>query len=179
MSRPVTSLTAAVAPARARHHELVEAARRWSLDERSWLRPDHVALVVASWPGAVGAVIDDGTLTRVPDDAETATFWTRTLVNALLMQAIPDWCLTHATIVPHQLPEAIWRFFDFLAETDRLHAESDPVVELRRPLRCLGQLGDDGRWDEGLGADPGPCVCFVRYSGPTHGEQAARACSRT
>ena len=95
------------------------------------------------------------------------------------MQAIPGWCLARATVCPHQLPEAIWRFVDFLAATDRLHAESDPVVELRRPLRCLGQLGDDGRWDEALGADPGPCMCFIRYSGPTHGEDAASACSAT
>ena len=179
MSRPVISLAAAVAPARTRHRELVEAARRWSLAERSWLRPDHVALIVATWPGAIDIVVDDGTLTGPPDDAETATFWTRTLVNALLMQAIPDWCLTHSTTCPHLLPEAIWRFLDFLAETDRLHAESDPIVELRRPLRCLGQLGDDGRWDEGLGADPGPCVCFSRYTGPTYGDLRVHVVSET
>lgn len=179
MSRPVCPLSAAVAPTRQRHHALVEAARQWALDERSWLPPDLVALIVIGWPYAVEATCEDGTLLAVPDDAEPATFWTRTLVNALLMEGIPDWCLTHSTVCPHNLPEAIWRFVDFLAATGRLHPDSDPVVELRRPLRCLGQLGDDGRWDEGLDADPGPCVCFSRYTGATHGEEvAARATTR-
>ena len=94
-------------------------------------------------------------------------------VNALLMHDVPEWCERRSVAWPFALPESIWRYLDFLAATGRLDPASDPLPELRRPLRCFGQLGVDGRWDPDAVADPGPCVCYQRYEGPIYGEVGA------
>lgn len=170
MSYPVQSLAESVARVRQRESDLIDAARAWALREQRWLPPDVVALIVLGWPLALRLAEADGTVVSPPTEVVPATFWTRTVVNALLLPVIPDWCHANSTVCPHDLPEVMWRYIDFLVETGRLHPASDPLPELRRPLRCLGQLGDDGRWDDRLSTDPGPCICFVRHRGPTHGD---------
>ena len=124
-------------------------------------------------------MVGDGTLTRVPDDAEPATFWTRTLVNALLMQAIPGWCLARSTVCPHQLPEAIWRFLDFLCR-DR------PTARAERPVGRVASAPEvpwSARRRRPMGRRPGRrsrgrVSASVRYSGPTHGEEVRHVPSR-
>lgn len=170
MSRPIVPLSEALLPARLRHRVVLEATRQWAAEQRCWLPLDLVALVIVA--GSEGSRLRHDEL---PDDAEPGTYWTRTSVNELLMRDVPNWCSTRGSTWPFALPEAAWRFLDFLAATGRLHPDSDPVVELRRPLRCFGQLGPNGRWRPDAVADPGPCVCYQRYVGPSHGELAGRA----
>lgn len=159
------SLADAVAPFRYRHRDLVDTSVKWSLSRSRWLPPDLVALALAASTEA-----EPRTGRHTPIDALPGTFWTRPGVNELLMHDVAAWCSTRGVLYPHSFPEAFWRFLDYLAESGQLHLDSDPIVELRRPLRCYGELGPTGRWEPDDVNDPGPCVCFVPYDGPTHGE---------
>jgi hypothetical protein len=43
------------------------------------------------------------------------------------------------------VPEAMWHLLDVLVATDALDHDSDPLDELRKPLRCYGGLDGSGR----------------------------------
>ena len=159
------ALAGAVAPTSHRYREIIDASRRWSISQCCWLPPDLVALTIAA-----STLRDERSDVITPDDAAPGGFWTRQTVNALLMRDLPEWCAVHGVSRPYAFPEALWRYFDFLVATGRLHPGSDPLEELRRPLRCYGQLGPSGRWEPDDINDPGPCVCYERYLGPTHGD---------
>jgi hypothetical protein len=157
--RPPVVLVAlhdAVAPARQEHRGLVVAAAEWALGQGETLSADQVALICAATAHRWG--IEGCSLTR----------WTRPGVNELLAIAIPNWCSWERCLTPEGLPEAVWQFLDFLASTDRLDPESDPLPELRKPLVCYGGLGLDGV--PRSGRSPIPCECYRTYNGPRHGE---------
>jgi hypothetical protein len=159
--RPPVVLVAlhdAVAPARQEHRGLVAAAAKWALGRGVALSADQVALICAS------------TVDRWGEAACSLTRWTRPKVNELLAIALPNWCSGERCLRPKGLPEAVWQFLDFLASTDRLDPESDPLPELRKPLVCYGGLGLDGA--PRSGRSPIPCECYRTYNGPRHGEIA-------
>lgn len=159
MVQSVKSLADAVAPIRRRHRELVEAAQTWTLSHQVVLPVDLVVLIIAV------------SLQRDSVPAELApTYWTRTAVNRLVMTGLPNWCAAHRVPLPFDAPEAVWAYLDFLVDTDRLHPQSDPLAELRRPLRCYGQLDESGRWDPEGDPIAQRCECYCPYTGPTFGE---------
>lgn len=88
--------------------------------------------------------------------------WTRTGVYQNLYADVPNWCTMHRTQRPADVPEVLWVYLSYLEDTGQFSPGSDPVRELRKPLRCYGGLGPDG-----LPAGPGsprvPCVCRVPY----------------
>lgn len=75
---------------------------------------------------------------------EPVTRWRRLDVYQHLWADVRNWCSS------------------YLDETDGFAEGSDPIRELRKPLRCYGGLGPDG-----LQAKPGApqprCVCKVPY----------------
>jgi hypothetical protein len=93
----------------------------------------------------------------------TPTRWTRTAVYDVLRCAIPNWCSLHRCLWPVELPEVMWDWFDFLAETGRLDAASDPLAELRKPLQCYGGLDGQGRPRPDGAPREIPCECFLPY----------------
>jgi hypothetical protein len=54
-------------------------------------------------------------------------------------------CSIRRVLRPADVPEAIWHLLDALATTDALDHDSDPLDELRKPLRCYGGLDGSGR----------------------------------
>ena len=131
-----TELAAAVAPARARHRELIEAAVEWLAERGRATDPDHLALICA------GAEYADG---FVDGEEVHPTRWTRLGVYHVLRCDIPNWCSMQGCRWPPELPQVMWGWFDFLHGTGRLDPASDPVAELRKPLACYGWLDQDGR----------------------------------
>src|SRR5690606_10535883 len=110
--------------------------------------------------------------------------WTRTGVTDCLVSGVVNWCALARTLSPEGAPEAVWLLLDFLADTGRLDPASDPLGELRKPLRCYGGLDAGGRHGtiedpQGrCGVDGVPrCECYVVYQGPTHGEMSGLASS--
>ncbi|HEX6237564.1 MAG TPA: hypothetical protein VFZ68_10250 [Acidimicrobiales bacterium] len=156
-------LATAVAPVRRRHDALLAAMDEWALARGSVVDLDVAALVLAAkqrWGR-------DEPLHR----------WTRTGVTHCLVSAVGNWCALSLTLRPEGIPETVWLLLDFLADTGRLDSASDPVGELRKPLRCYGGLDARGRAgalevpDDGGGTDGASrCECYVAYRGPTHGE---------
>ena len=71
--------------------------------------------------------------------------WSRTGVNAVLSVHVFNWCSMHRTLAPDGVPEALWTYLDFLVASGRIDPESDPLRELRKPLRCYGGLDEEGR----------------------------------
>ena len=145
------------APTRTKHHELVDAARRWSLEERSWLRPDHVALVVAAWPDTVDVVVDDGTLTRMPDDAGPATF-----LDAHARQRPADaghpriGALPAPRSAPTSCPRRSGASSTSSPRPTDCTRESDPVVRAASaPAAAWGSSATTAGGTKALGADPG------------------------
>jgi hypothetical protein len=149
-----TALAAAVAPARARHRELIDAAVEWLADRGRAADPDHLALICA------GAEYADG---FVDGEEVHPTRWTRLGVYHVLRCDIPNWCSMQGCRWPLELPQEMWSWFDFLHGTGRLDPASDPVAELRKPLACYGWLDQDGaplppdaqRWTA--------CECLLPY----------------
>jgi hypothetical protein len=119
---------------------------------------DVLALIVAAASNQLG---------YDPDDA----VWTRGRVNHLLVCDTWNWCQMARCVYPEGVPEAVWVYLEFLADTDRLDPNSQPLDRLRDALRCAG-LGDDG---QRLPDDAAEfrCECHRPYHGPTHGEVAA------
>lgn len=148
---PLTELSDAVAPARERHRELIDAAVAWQSGRDRPTDPDHFALICA----AVGS----------PHryDAVTPVRWTRTGVYGVVRCRIPNWCSVQGTLWPETLCEAMWSWFDFLHGTGRLDPGSDPVAELRKPLACYGWLDQHGRRMPPDAARQIECECFLPY----------------
>lgn len=131
---PMTELSDAVAPARERHRELIDAACVWEAGAERPTDPDLFALICA-------AVDDD----RYGHYDVGPTRWTRTGVAAVARCGIPNWCSTHRCLWPEGYLEAMWRWFDFLDQTVRMDPRSDPVAELRKPLACYGGFDQHGQ----------------------------------
>jgi hypothetical protein len=140
-------LSEALGPIRDVYSHLLVAAARWQDGRERRTDPDHFALIcVASDAGFVREV--------------SPTRWTRTDVYHVLRCDVPNWCSLHGCLWPVDLAEAMWQWFDFLTETDRLDGASDPLAELRKPLLCYGGL------DRLRGEDaPAPveCECHLPY----------------
>jgi hypothetical protein len=132
----LTELATAVAPTRARHRELIEAAVDWLTERGRATDPDHLALICAGAEYAEGSA---------GGEEVYPTRWTRMGVYHVLRCDIPNWCSTERCLWPLELPQAMWSWFDFLHGTGRLDPASDPVAELRKPLACYGWLDQDGR----------------------------------
>lgn len=143
---PPIEITAAVAPARAYHHAIVEAAAGWLAERGRVTDPDHLALICAA-----------------SGQDPPRMLWTRTTVFHALYCDIPAWCRDAGCQPPVELPQALWSWLDFLHDTARLAAGSDPIAELRKPLCCVGWLDLDG-----TPLPPGaprsiPCECLLPY----------------
>jgi hypothetical protein len=147
----LTDLSVAVAPARARHRALIDAAVAWQAGRAPTTDPDHFALIcAATGDGRTG-------------EAASPTRWTRTGVYHTVRCDIPNWCSTQRTIWPETICEALWGWLDFLHSTGMLAPSSDPIAELRKPLACYGWLDQHGRRMPS-GAEPEiECECFLPY----------------
>lgn len=159
-------LANAVAPWRARHRALVNQVRRRALAVGQPLDADVVALVLAAH--------EDSPL-RDPSPNDR---WTRRSVMRLLAVDIFNWCSMRQVLHPEGVPEAVWYVLETLAATGRLAADSDPLVELRKPLRCYAGLDASGRQPIDDSPDDVPCECYVTYRGPTHGQLEALAADK-
>jgi hypothetical protein len=153
----LVSLHDAVADSRRRHRGLVTAAGQWALARGLSLPADHVALWAA-------AAEDRGTY----GDADGITGpWLRPGFHGFLWSTLWNWCTVSGCRWPADLPESLWHLYGFLADSGRLHPDSDPLPELRKVLVCSGGLGLDGRPNPGR--SPIPCECYRDYTGPRHG----------
>ncbi len=143
----ILELSHAITPFTARFRPRIVDVRRWALSTGRAVDPEVVALILAGKTSWSGDPLDR---------------WTRIGVYGTLYSYVPNWCSAHRVMVPAHLPEVLWLYLSYLGETGRFHPGSDPLRELRRPLRCYGGLGPDG-----LPAPPGAprvrCVCKVPY----------------
>lgn len=144
------SLAEALTPVRELYAETIEAALAWQRGRPRPTEPDHFVLL------CVGA-------DSSPDPALSPTCWTRTGAFAVLRRDVPNWCSTACCMWPAELPEAMWEWFEFLEETGRLAAGSDPLGELRKPLLCYGGLDQRGRRMPADAPSTIVCECFVPY----------------
>lgn len=149
-------LAQALSPLRDVYQHLISAAVRWQDGRPRRTDPDHFALVCVAADAGFGRVV-------------SPTRWTRTDVYHVLRCDVPNWCSLHSCLWPAELPEVMWEWFDFLAETGRLDAASDPLWELRKPLFCYGGLDERGRARPEDAADPASdrrvaeCECHLPY----------------
>lgn len=140
-------LSDAISPSAAAMRSQLLDVRRWALARGTPVDANVLALVLAakSW-------LRDEPVTR----------WRRLDVYQHLWADVRNWCSAHSTMVPVDVPEVLWLYFTYLDETDSFADGSDPIRELRKPLRCYGGLGPDG-----MPAKPGTprprCVCKVAY----------------
>jgi hypothetical protein len=149
---PLTELSDAVAPARERHRELIDAACAWQAGHERPTDPDLFAMICA-------AVEDD----RYGHHDVAATRWTRIGVAAVARCGIPNWCSTHRCLWPDGHLEAMWRWFDFLDQAGRMDPRSDPVAELRKPLVCCGGFDQHGRELPRGAPRQVECECHLPY----------------
>ena len=154
---PLTELSAAVAPAREHHRELIDAAVAWQAARPGpdgpgrRTDPDHFALICAA------------TADRHRYETVTPTCWTRAGVYGMVRCDIPNWCSMRSTLWPETICEDVWEWFDFLHATGRMDPGSDPVAELRKPLACYGWLDQDGRRMPSGATRQIGCECFLPY----------------
>ena len=153
---PPVPLRQALAEHRPDHRKVIAAAAQWALERGRALDCDEVALICVA-------------------DAERRRWqgtppgqWFRRDLTHLLSIDIRNWCSMARCRVPLGLPQTVWKFIDFLADTGRLDPASDPVPELRKVLVCYGGLGVDGLLREGR--SPIRCECYRTHTGPSHGE---------
>lgn len=159
-----TPVATAVAHWRRRERRLLADLSEWAIGHGRTIDRDLVALVLAAKEGGIAY---EPPLHR----------WTRTGVNRCLSVDVPNWCSLAHVRWPDDVPQALWQLLDFLVAADGLDDDSDPLPELRKPLRCYAGLDADGRdaGDDG-GAPPRRfCECYVPYRGPTHGDVRALA----
>jgi hypothetical protein len=130
-------------------HLLVEAAR-WQDGRGRRTDPDHFALICVASDTGFGRAV-------------SPTRWARTDVYHVLRCDIPNWCSLHSCLWPVEIPQAMWEWFDFLAETNRLDPASDPLWELRKPLLCYGGLDAQGRLRPDDAPRPVECECHLPY----------------
>ena len=143
----LTPLADAVAGVRREHHAVIAAAAAWAVARGSSLDLDVLAAVIA------------GTGAR--------TRFTRTRVGSDVTCRINNWCAFARVMTPDNVPETLWLWLNFLAETGRLDPDSDPLPVLLWPFGCMG-LDDRGeRIEDDREIE---CRCYVEYDGPTHGE---------
>ena len=158
---PRVPLKQALAEHRSQHAEVIAAAARWALEQGTTINCDEVALICVAdagqrcWRGTPPGQ------------------WFRPELNHLLSIDVRNWCSLARCRTPLGLPQTLWKFLDFLADTARLDPASDPVPELRKVLVCYGGLGFDGLPREGR--SPIRCECYRTYVGPSHGELAGRS----
>jgi hypothetical protein len=115
---PVPSWTAALAPVRQRHRELLAAYARWSRTNGVAPAINHVALICAALIEALVIV-------------DRPTIWlTRARVRKVLGAAVDRWCASNHCTPPEGVPEAFATFLDFLGSTGRLCLDSDPLCDL-------------------------------------------------
>ncbi|MGH9263579.1 MAG: hypothetical protein ACRD1D_02695 [Acidimicrobiales bacterium] len=140
-------LSAAIAPvAAAMRHRIIDV-RRWALSQGRPVDADVVALILAgkmSWRDE-------------PPDR-----WTRVGVYGNLYADVPNLCSAHGELRPISQPEVLWTYLSYLHETTQFDPGSDPLRELRKPLRCYGGLGPDG-FKATENTPRVKCVCKVPY----------------
>ena len=151
------SLPEAVADSRRRHRGLVTAAGQWALARGLSLPVDHVAL----WAAAAEECGRYGDVNGVTGP------WLRPSFHGFVWSTLWNWCTLAGCRWPADVPESLWHLYGFLADSGRLHPDSDPVPELRKVLVCIGGLDLDGRPREGR--SPIPCECSRDSTGPRHG----------
>ncbi len=93
-----------------------------------------------------------------PHMATRGNYWTRLQVNRLISIGIPNWCSRHGLLWPESACEQVWLLLDMLHDTGILHFDSDTIEELREPLRCYGQLDENGR--PGTAQSIQQCRCY-------------------
>jgi hypothetical protein len=153
---PPVPLRQALADHRPQYKKVIAAAAQWALERGLALDCDELALICVAdaerrrWQGT-------------PPDQ-----WFRPELNHLLSIDILNWCSIARCRAPLGLPQTLWKYLDFLADTGRLDPASDPLPELRKVLVCYGGLGFDGLPREGR--SPIRCECYRTYAGPSHGE---------
>ena len=149
-------LADAVSPIRDVYQHLITEAVRWQDGRPRRTDPDQFALICVA--------ADAGSCRTV-----SPTRWARTGVYHVLRCDVPNWCSLHRCLWPVELPEAMWEWLDFLAETGRLDPASDPLWELRKPLLCYGGLDErgwlrpEGSPGTGSGQRLVECECHLPY----------------
>ena len=156
---PPVPLREALIEHRSQHKKVIAAAAAWALERGTILDCVEVALICVA----------DAERQRWHD--MPSGLWVRRELVHLLRIDVPNWCSMARCRIPLGLPQTVWKFLDFLADTGRLDPSSDPVPELRKVLVCYGGLGFDGLPREGR--SPIRCECFRTYIGPSHGELAS------
>jgi hypothetical protein len=144
------SLADALGPIRDVYRHLLAEAVRWQEGRSRRTNPDHFALICVA--------ADAG----FPPDV-SPTRWTRPDVYHVLRCDVPNWCSLHRCLWPVELPEGMWDWFDFLADTGRLDPASDPLCELRKPLQCCGGLDAAGRPRPEGAERTVECECHLPY----------------
>jgi hypothetical protein len=143
-------LSDALGPIRDVYRHLLTEAARWQDGRSRHTDRDHFALICVAADAGSGREV-------------SPTRWARTDVYQVLRCDVPNWCSLHSCLWPVELPEAMWEWFGFLADTGRLDPASDPLWELRKPLLCYGGLDERGR----LRPDGSPrvveCECHLPY----------------
>lgn len=124
-------------------------------------------LDVRRWALATGRPLDAGVLglilaAKTWCTDEPLDQWSRIGVYQTLYSGVWNWCTVYRILFPEDLPEVLWRYLSYLEETRQFEEGSDPVRELRRPLRCYGGLGPDGL-PAPANAPRVKCVCKVPY----------------
>jgi hypothetical protein len=143
-------LADALGPIRDVYLHLLTAAAEWQEGRPRRTHPDRFALICVAADAGFGQDV-------------SPTRWARTDVCDVLRCDIPNWCSLHRCLWPDDLPEAMWEWFDFLADTGRLHPDADPLWELRKPLLCYGGLDGTGRRrPEGVPSAV-ECECHLPY----------------
>lgn len=143
-----TALSAAIAPVRERHRELIDAAIAWQTGRDRQTDPDHFALLCAA---------------TEHDPEVTPTRWTRTGTYGVVRCGVPNWCSQHRCMWPEEILDAAWDWFDFLHATGRADPGGDPLAEVRKPLICYGWLDQFGRRLPAGAARQVECECFLPY----------------
>jgi hypothetical protein len=140
-------LSDAISPVAATMRPLIRDVRTWALAQGKPVDAAVLALLLAA---------------KSEWRKEPVTRWTRIGVYQHLWGDVRNWCSLRSVLLPEDVPEVLWLFLSFLSESGRLDPASDPLRELRRPLRCYGGLGADGL-PAPAGAPPVRCVCKVPY----------------
>ena len=115
------SLADALGPIRDVYAHLLTPAAEWRENRARRIDLDHFTLICVAADRGFGRAV-------------TPTRWTRTDVYHVLRCDVPNWCSMNRCLWPVELPEVMWNWFDFLAETGRLDRTSDPIAELRKPV---------------------------------------------
>ena len=143
-------LSEALGPIRDVYAHLLTEAARWQDGRDRRTDPDHFALIcVATDAGFGDRSRPPGGRARTSTTCCAATSRTGARCTA--------------ASGPLEVVEAMWEWFDFLADTGRLDPASDPPAELRKPLLCYGGLDEHGRLRTDDGPAPVECECHLPY----------------